>query len=82
MLTWLGRVVLRFRGREMAHQEALRCLNCDVQTVFTDETGEVLQASPGSTLLGNPLKVVLWLVGEMKSRGETLKVKTDKENEG
>ena len=44
----------------------------NLETVFTDETGAVLQAAPGSNLLGNPLRVVLWLVEEMKSRGETL----------
>ena len=45
----------------------------DMETVFTDETGEVLQSAPGSGLLGNPLKVVLWLVDEMKRQGKTLK---------
>ena len=44
-----------------------------METVFSDETGEVIQSKPGSSLLGNPLKVVLWLVDEMKRRGETLK---------
>lgn len=45
----------------------------DMETVFTDETGAVIQTAPGSTLLGNPLRVVLWLVDEMKRRNETLK---------
>lgn len=45
----------------------------DMETVFTDEKGEVLQSAPGSSLLGNPLKVVLWLVGEMKRQGKALK---------
>jgi 2-oxo-hept-3-ene-1,7-dioate hydratase len=45
----------------------------DMETVFTDETGEVIQSAPGSSLLGNPLKVVLWLVGEMKRQGKALK---------
>lgn len=45
----------------------------DMETVFTDETGEVIQSAPGSGLLGNPLKVVLWLVDEMKRQGKTLK---------
>ncbi len=45
----------------------------NMETVFTDETGEVLQSAPGSNLLGNPLKVVLWLVNEMKRQGKTLK---------
>jgi 2-oxo-hept-3-ene-1,7-dioate hydratase len=45
----------------------------DMETVFSDETGQVIQSMPGSSLLGNPLKVVLWLVDEMKRRGEILK---------
>lgn len=45
----------------------------DMETVFTDEKGEVIQSAPGSGLLGNPLKVVLWLVDEMKRQGKTLK---------
>jgi len=44
----------------------------DMETIFTDETGAVIQAAPGSALLGNPLRVVLWLVEEMKRRHETL----------
>ena len=44
----------------------------EMETVFTDETGEVIQAAPGANLLGNPLKVVLWLVDEMKRRGTPL----------
>ena len=45
----------------------------DMETIFTDDKGEVIQAAPGSGLLGNPLKVVLWLVDEMKRQGKTLK---------
>ena len=45
----------------------------DMETVFTDETGTVIQSEPGSNLLGHPLKVVLWLIEEMKARGESLK---------
>ncbi len=44
----------------------------DMETVFTDEAGTVLQTAPASTLLGNPLRVVLWLVEEFKRRGKTL----------
>lgn len=40
----------------------------EMETIFTDETGEVIQSAPGSNLLGNPLRVVLWLVEEMKRR--------------
>lgn len=45
----------------------------DMETVFTDETGTVIQTAPASTLLGNPLRVVLWLLEEFKHRGKTLK---------
>jgi 2-oxo-hept-3-ene-1,7-dioate hydratase len=51
--------------------EFVRAL-AEMETVFTDETGAVLQSAPGSNLLGNPLKVVLWLVDEMKRRGTPL----------
>ena len=44
----------------------------DMETVFTDEAGTVIQAEPGSNLLGHPLRAVLWLIEEMKSRGESL----------
>lgn len=43
-----------------------------METIFTDETGEVIQSAPGSNLLGNPLRLVLWLVEEMKRRGTPL----------
>lgn len=45
----------------------------DMETVFTDEAGTVIQTAPGSALLGNPLRVVLWMVEEMKRRGQSLK---------
>ncbi len=45
----------------------------DMETVFQAGKDEVLQTAPGSNLLGNPLKVVLWLVDEMKRQGKTLK---------
>ncbi len=44
----------------------------DMETVFTDEAGTLLQTAPASALLGNPLRVVLWLVEEFKRRGKTL----------
>ena len=44
----------------------------DMQTVFADETGAVVQSAPGSALLGNPLRAVLWLVEETKRRGMTI----------
>jgi 2-oxo-hept-3-ene-1,7-dioate hydratase len=45
----------------------------DMQTIFTDETGTVIQSAPASTLLGNPLRVVLWLVDEFHRRGKALR---------
>jgi len=45
----------------------------EMETIFTDETGEVIQSAPGSNLLGNPLRVVLWLVEEMRRRGTPLR---------
>jgi 2-oxo-hept-3-ene-1,7-dioate hydratase len=45
----------------------------DMETVLTDEKGEVIQSEPGSNLLGNPLQVVVWLVDEMKRQGKALK---------
>ncbi len=44
----------------------------DMKTLFTDETGTVLHTAPASALLGNPLRVVLWLVEEFKGRGKSL----------
>ena len=45
----------------------------DMQTTFSDETGTVIQSAPASTLLGNPLRVVLWLVDEFQRRGKALR---------
>lgn len=44
----------------------------NMETMFTDEAGTVLQIAPASALLGNPLRVVLWLVKELKRRGKSL----------
>lgn len=44
----------------------------DMETIFTDETGAVLQKAPGSNLLGHPLRAMLWLIKELQSRNETL----------
>ena len=44
-----------------------------MQTVFQDEMGTIIQKSPGSTLMGNPMNVVLWLIEEFNNRGITLK---------
>ncbi len=44
-----------------------------METVFADESGQVIQKAPASTLMGHPLRVVLWLVEELKTRGEGLR---------
>ncbi len=44
-----------------------------METVLTDDTGRILQIAPATALLGNPLRVVLWLVEEFKRRGKTLR---------
>ncbi len=44
-----------------------------MQTVFQDEMGTIIQKSPGSTLMGNPMNVVLWLIEEFNRKGITLK---------
>ena len=45
-----------------------RCASAKIPFKFP-----ILQSAPGSNLLGNPLKVVLWLVNEMKRQDKTLK---------
>ena len=44
-----------------------------METIFEDEMGTIIQKSPGSTLMGNPMNVVLWLVEEFNRKGITLK---------
>ena len=44
-----------------------------MQTIFQDEMGTIIQKSPGSTLMGNPMNVVLWLIEEFNRKGITLK---------
>jgi len=44
-----------------------------METVFQDEMGTIIQKSPGSSLLGNPMNVVLWLIEEFNNKGITLK---------
>ncbi|MBT3939313.1 MAG: hypothetical protein HOF44_06380 [Pelagibacterales bacterium] len=44
-----------------------------MQTIFKDEMGTIIQKSPGSTLMGNPMNVVLWLIEEFNRKGITLK---------
>ena len=55
-----------------ANQTFINALE-SMETIFTDETGNIIQNSPGSTLLGNPLNVVLWLIKEFNQRGLILK---------
>ncbi len=60
------------KGRKItATPEFVQAL-ADMETIFTDETGAVLQQAPGSNLLGNPLRAVLWLIKELQARGKTL----------
>jgi 2-keto-4-pentenoate hydratase len=44
-----------------------------METEFTDESGRVIQRSGVSSLMGNPLRVVLWLVAECHRQGRTLR---------
>ncbi len=60
------------KGRKTAATLEFVQALADMETVFTDETGAVLQKAPGSNLLGNPLRAVLWLIKELQTRGETL----------
>ena len=44
-----------------------------METIFQDEMGTIIQKSPGSSLMGNPMNVVLWLIEEFNRKGITLK---------
>ncbi|RWX46022.1 2-keto-4-pentenoate hydratase [Candidatus Electrothrix aarhusensis] len=59
-------------GRKVEATPAFVQALADMETVFTDETGALLQKEPGSNLLGHPLQAVLWLIEELQARGETL----------
>lgn len=41
----------------------------DAQTLLIDENGRQVQAAPTATLMGHPLRVVLWLVAELRREG-------------
>ena len=43
-----------------------------METVFEDEKGNIIQNSPGSSLMGNPMNVVMWLIEDFNKRGITL----------
>ena len=45
----------------------------NMETIFEDESGNVIQNAPGSSLLGNPMNVILWLIEEFNKKGITLK---------
>jgi 2-keto-4-pentenoate hydratase len=45
----------------------------EMETLLIDSNGKVLQRAKGSALMGHPLRVVLWLIEDLKKRGETLK---------
>ena len=80
-LTGAGLVALNIVATKMVQGTGLKVqatpefvkAMAEMETVLTDEKGEVIQSEPGSNLLGNPLQVVLWLVKEMKRQGKTLK---------
>ncbi|WLE96734.1 MAG: hypothetical protein QTN59_18885 [Candidatus Electrothrix communis] len=59
-------------GRKIAATPEFVQALADMETIFTDETGAVLQKAPGSNLLGHPLRAMLWLIKELGARGETL----------
>jgi len=44
-----------------------------METIFQDEMGTIIQKSPGSSLMGNPMNVVLWLIEEFNRKGIILK---------
>ena len=44
-----------------------------METIFKDEKGNIIQKSPGSSLMGNPMNVVMWLIEDFNKRGITLK---------
>ncbi|MCI5167200.1 MAG: hydratase [Candidatus Electrothrix sp. GM3_4] len=60
------------KGRKIAATPDFIQALADMETIFTDETGKVLQKAPGSNLLGHPLQAMLWLIKELQARGETL----------
>ena len=43
-----------------------------METIFEDEKGNIIQTSPGSSLMGNPMNVVMWLIEDFNKRGITL----------
>ena len=43
-----------------------------METIFEDEKGNIRQNSPGSSLMGNPMNVVMWLIEDFNKRGITL----------
>jgi len=60
------------KGRKVIATPAFVRAFAGMETVFTDETGVVLQKETGSNLLGHPLRAVLWLIKDLQARGETL----------
>ena len=48
--------------------ESLKNMNA----VFYNRSGDIIQSAKGSALLGNPLNVVLWLVNELNNKGKKL----------
>ncbi|MCI5141161.1 MAG: hypothetical protein D3909_05425 [Candidatus Electrothrix sp. ATG1] len=60
------------KGRKIAVSPAFVQTFAHMETILTDETGTILQNTPGSNLLGHPLRAVLWLIKELRARGESL----------
>jgi len=44
----------------------------NMTVTMTDENGNVLVATDGSALLGDPMNVVMWLLGDLRKTGEKL----------
>jgi 2-keto-4-pentenoate hydratase len=45
----------------------------EMETLFVDSEGKVLQQAKGAALMGHPLRALLWLIADLKERGESLK---------
>lgn len=44
-----------------------------MRVVIEDDAGNILSDAPGSAVMGNPLNSILFLVKQLKKRGESLK---------
>jgi len=48
-----------------------------MEAVFTDETGKEISRTKGSTLMGNPLNALLWLIDNLRNDGLALEAGDD-----